>query len=87
MLQLTIGTLTITYSHILFFFSKNLQAAIYKAGSVCAAFLANIGTSDATVSFNGKSYHMPAWSVSILPDCKNVAFNTAKVCDRNFAIL
>lgn len=58
------------------------QAAVYKTSSgSCAAFLANIGTqSDATVTFNGKSYRLPAWSVSILPDCKNVAFNTAKVC-------
>lgn len=57
------------------------QAAVYKTGSVCAAFLANVDNkSDATVNFNGNSYHLPAWSVSILPDCKNVALNTAKVC-------
>ena len=58
------------------------QASEYKTSSgLCAAFLANIGTeSDATVTFNGNSYHLPAWSISILPDCKNVAFNTAKVC-------
>ncbi|KAG4979764.1 hypothetical protein JHK82_033015 [Glycine max] len=55
------------------------QAAVYKTGSVCAAFLANIATSDATVTFNGNSYHLPAWSVSILPDCKNVVLNTAKI--------
>ncbi|CAF2165272.1 unnamed protein product [Brassica napus] len=60
---------------------SNLEAAVYKTSSgSCAAFLANIGTqSDATVTFNGKSYRLPAWSVSILPDCKNVAFNTAKI--------
>ncbi|KAK0606316.1 hypothetical protein LWI29_036436 [Acer saccharum] len=60
---------------------SNLEATVYKTGSgVCAAFLANIGTqSDATVNFNGNSYRLPAWSVSILPDCKNVAFNTAKI--------
>ncbi|KAF7805571.1 beta-galactosidase 8 [Senna tora] len=58
----------------------NLEAAVYQTGSVCAAFLANFGTgSDATVNFNGNSYHLPAWSVSILPDCKNVALNTAKI--------
>ncbi|KAG4967304.1 hypothetical protein JHK87_032955 [Glycine soja] len=54
-------------------------AAVYKTGSVCSAFLANIATSDATVTFNGNSYHLPAWSVSILPDCKNVVLNTAKI--------
>ncbi|KAJ4969156.1 hypothetical protein NE237_015857 [Protea cynaroides] len=59
---------------------QNLEAHVYKTGSgICAAFLANVGTqSDATVNFNGNSYHLPAWSVSILPDCKNVVFNTAK---------
>ncbi|XP_020214621.1 beta-galactosidase 8 isoform X1 [Cajanus cajan] len=58
---------------------SNIEAAVYKTGAVCAAFLANIATSDATVTFNGKSYHLPAWSVSILPDCKNVVLNTAKI--------
>ncbi|XP_027346416.1 beta-galactosidase 8-like isoform X2 [Abrus precatorius] len=58
---------------------SNLEAAVYKTGAVCAAFLANIATSDATVKFNGNSYHLPAWSVSILPDCKNVVLNTAKI--------
>lgn len=57
------------------------QATVYKPESgLCAAFLANLGNqSDATVKFNGNSYHLPAWSVSILPDCKTVAVNTAKV--------
>lgn len=58
------------------------QASVYKTGTgSCAAFLANVRTnSDATVNFSGNSYHLPAWSVSILPDCKNVALNTAQVC-------
>jgi len=59
---------------------QNAEATVYKAGSVCAAFLANIdGQSDKTVTFNGKMYKLPAWSVSILPDCKNVVLNTAQV--------
>ncbi|KAI3903837.1 hypothetical protein MKW92_045816 [Papaver armeniacum] len=59
----------------------NLEGHVYKTeAGVCSAFLANIGTqSDATVNFNGNSYHLPAWSVSILPDCKNVIFNSAKI--------
>ncbi|KAF3638200.1 Beta-galactosidase [Capsicum annuum] len=58
-----------------------LEAHVYyKTSNDCAAFLANYGNnSDANVTFNGKSYFLPAWSVSILPDCKNVIFNTAKV--------
>ncbi|KAK7261372.1 hypothetical protein RIF29_27681 [Crotalaria pallida] len=58
----------------------NLEVAVYETGTVCAAFLANDGTtSDATINFRGNSYHVPAWSVSILPDCKNVVLNTAKI--------
>ncbi|CAI0468997.1 unnamed protein product [Linum tenue] len=46
----------------------------------CVAFLVNVDDKkDATVVFRNASYHLPAWSVSILPDCKNVVFNTAKV--------
>ncbi|KAK4483158.1 hypothetical protein RD792_010338 [Penstemon davidsonii] len=60
---------------------SNLEATVYKTESgLCAAFLANFGTqSAATVNFNGNSYQLPAWSVSILPDCKNVVLNTAKI--------
>ena len=69
----------------MYFIISKPQAAVYKTGSVCAAFLANVGTkSDVTVNFSGNSYHLPAWSVSILPDCKNVVLNTAKVCLINF---
>ncbi|TXG47309.1 hypothetical protein EZV62_026603 [Acer yangbiense] len=59
----------------------NLEAHIYyESSNECAAFLANYDNSaDANATFNGVSYFLPAWSVSILPDCKNVVFNTAKV--------
>jgi len=58
-----------------------VQANVYKDSTgTCAAFLANIDdVNDTVIVFQNKSYHLPAWSVSILPDCKNVAFNTAKV--------
>ncbi|XP_044475923.1 beta-galactosidase 16-like [Mangifera indica] len=45
----------------------------------CAAFLVNEGGQEVEVPFNNSSYTLPAESVSILPDCKNVIFNTAKV--------
>lgn len=46
----------------------------------CAAFIANLDDkNDKTVEFRDGSYMLPAWSVSILPDCKTVVFNTAKV--------
>ncbi|XP_049395367.1 beta-galactosidase 10 [Solanum stenotomum] len=57
------------------------EADVYEdASGACAAFLANMDDkNDKVVQFWHVSYHLPAWSVSILPDCKNVAFNTAKV--------
>ncbi|KAK9155177.1 hypothetical protein Sjap_002657 [Stephania japonica] len=46
----------------------------------CSAFLANIDERNTvSVTFRGRAYTLPPWSVSILPDCENVAFNTAKV--------
>lgn len=58
-----------------------MQADIYTDSSgTCAAFIANMDEeNDKIINFRNVSYHVPAWSVSILPDCKNVAFNTAKV--------
>lgn len=58
-----------------------LQAEVYTDSSGgCAAFISNVDDkNDKTVEFRNTSYHVPAWSVSILPDCKNVVFNTAKV--------
>lgn len=56
------------------------QGHVYSGNGYCAAFLANIdGSASATVQFQNQSYVLPAWSVSILPDCKNVVFNTAQV--------
>ncbi|KAJ6713278.1 BETA-GALACTOSIDASE 7 [Salix purpurea] len=49
-----------------------------EGGSSC--FLANVDSgNDKTINFQGMNYTVPAWSVSILPDCQNVAYNTAKV--------
>ncbi|KAK6923726.1 Glycoside hydrolase 35, catalytic domain, partial [Dillenia turbinata] len=46
----------------------------------CVAFLANIDdVNDKTIVFRNMSYHVPAWSVSILKDCKNEVYNSAKV--------
>lgn len=57
------------------------QAHVYssEAGD-CAAFLSNYDTkSSVRVMFNNMHYNLPPWSISILPDCRNVVFNTAKV--------
>nr|GMC50374.1 beta-galactosidase 5 [Ipomoea batatas] len=57
------------------------EASIFSDGKgKCAAFLANLDTkSAARVVFNNRHHKLPPWSVSILPDCNNVVFNTAKV--------
>ncbi|KAL8141206.1 hypothetical protein V2J09_007227 [Rumex salicifolius] len=57
------------------------QATEFSSGQgVCAAFLSNYHpTAEARITYNNAHYDLPAWSISILPDCKNVVFNTAKV--------
>lgn len=57
------------------------QAHVFSNGKgSCAAFLANYDTNSAArIMFNKMHYNLPPWSISILPDCKNVVFNTAKV--------
>lgn len=57
------------------------QAHVFSSDSGgCAAFLSNYNTKQAArVKFNNIQYSLPPWSISILPDCKNVVFNTAQV--------
>ncbi|RCV22610.1 hypothetical protein SETIT_4G234100v2 [Setaria italica] len=57
------------------------KAYVFKSsGGACAAFLSNYKTNaPATVVFNGRRYELPAWSISVLPDCKTAVFNTATV--------
>ncbi|KAL2246503.1 UNVERIFIED_CONTAM: Beta-galactosidase 3 [Sesamum indicum] len=57
------------------------QAHVYSSESGdCAAFLSNYDTKSAVrVMFNNMHYNLPPWSISILPDCRNAVFNTAKV--------
>lgn len=59
-----------------------MQAWIYEKPDekVCVAFLTNIHPKmDVTVSFRGTNYFLPRHSISILPDCKTVVFNTQRV--------
>ncbi|PKI59472.1 hypothetical protein CRG98_020103 [Punica granatum] len=57
------------------------QAHVFSSTSGgCAAFLSNYRTnSNVRVTFRNRHYDLPPWSISILPDCVNEAFNTAKV--------
>ncbi|GFY98448.1 beta-galactosidase 4 [Actinidia rufa] len=57
-----------------------MRTLLILSKSSCAAFLANYNTdSPAKVMFQNMQYDLPPWSVSILPDCKNAVFNTARV--------
>ncbi|KAL1543809.1 beta-galactosidase 16-like [Salvia divinorum] len=60
------------------------QAYVYKRETnECAAFLVNTdGAYDANVQFQNQTYKIPQKSISILPDCKTEAFNTAKVSSK-----
>ncbi|CAI9103760.1 OLC1v1002304C1 [Oldenlandia corymbosa var. corymbosa] len=57
------------------------QAYVFSSTSGgCAAFLSNYHSNSAvTVTFRNRKYQLPPWSISILPDCKNDVFNTARV--------
>ncbi|CAN1314602.1 Beta-galactosidase 5 [Linum perenne] len=45
----------------------------------CAAFLTNYHPNHtAKVTYNNLPYDLPPWSISILPDCRTVVYNTAK---------
>ncbi|XP_065867810.1 beta-galactosidase 3-like [Euphorbia lathyris] len=57
------------------------QAHVFSSDSGdCAAFLSNFHPkATAKVTFKNMHYTLPPWSISILPDCKNVVFNTAQV--------
>ncbi|KAL3514688.1 hypothetical protein ACH5RR_027405 [Cinchona calisaya] len=60
------------------------EAHVFSSGNGnCAAFLSNYNSSSAVrVMFNNMHYNLPPWSISILPDCKNVVFNSAKVASQ-----
>ncbi|KAL6974534.1 hypothetical protein U1Q18_028719 [Sarracenia purpurea var. burkii] len=59
---------------------NNLEVHEFRSKSACAAFLANYNTrSPAKVTFQNMQYDVPPWSISILPDCKNAVFNTARI--------
>ncbi|XP_050285611.1 beta-galactosidase 1 [Quercus robur] len=57
------------------------EAHVFKSKSgACAAFLANYNPKTfAKVAFGNMHYNLPPWSISILPDCKNTVYNTARV--------
>ncbi|AQK48887.1 Beta-galactosidase 5 [Zea mays] len=60
--------------------ARGMLAHVFQSPSGCAAFLANYNSNSyANVVFNNEQYSLPHWSISILPDCKNVVFNSVTV--------
>ncbi|RLN22391.1 beta-galactosidase precursor [Panicum miliaceum] len=58
---------------------KNVTVTKYTFGDSSVCFINNqFGDRDVNVTL-GATHLVPAWSVSILPDCKTVAYNTAKI--------
>ncbi|KAH6781303.1 beta galactosidase 1 [Perilla frutescens var. frutescens] len=59
----------------------NQEAHVFRSrNGACAAFLANYDQhATATVSLWNRHYNLPPWSISILPDCKNTVYNTARI--------
>ncbi|PSR99642.1 Beta-galactosidase [Actinidia chinensis var. chinensis] len=56
------------------------QARVFTGRGTCAAFLSNFDSNSAAmVTFNNMHYNLPPWSISILPDCRNAVFNTARL--------
>ncbi|XP_074580916.1 beta-galactosidase 11-like [Curcuma longa] len=68
-------------------YGKGFEAWTYENPDMkaCAAFLTNTNRrTDGTVNFRGENYFLPRRSISILADCKTVAYNTQKVnCQHN----
>ncbi|CAN6934511.1 unnamed protein product [Brassica oleracea] len=66
--------------HMIMMLPLTNMATIYKTEEGSSCFFGNGNeNSDATISFQGESYVVPAWSVTILLDCKNEAYNTANI--------
>ncbi|XP_051132245.1 beta-galactosidase 15-like isoform X1 [Andrographis paniculata] len=59
---------------------NNSSRTIYAYNGTETCFFGNANPkNDTTFTYKGINLKVPAWSVSILPDCKNEAYNTAKV--------
>ncbi|KAG5062389.1 hypothetical protein AAZX31_02G067000 [Glycine max] len=61
-------------------YGNQMTATIFSYAGQSVCFLGNAHPSmDANINFQNTQYTIPAWSVSILPDCYTEVYNTAKV--------
>ncbi|KAA8534750.1 hypothetical protein F0562_029808 [Nyssa sinensis] len=72
---------TLTYGNIsTTTLDNSVSVTTYTTNETCSCFIGNANTTtDVTLNLQGIDYTVPAWSVSILPDCKKEVYNTAKV--------
>ncbi|XP_073155787.1 beta-galactosidase 15-like [Henckelia pumila] len=63
-------------------------ATIYTLNGTSSCFLGNSNrTNEAIMTINGIDHIVPAWSVTILPDCKTEAYNTAKIVTQSSVLV
>ncbi|XP_062166454.1 beta-galactosidase 15-like [Alnus glutinosa] len=61
-------------------YGNMMTATIYSYDGKSSCFFGNANSKDdATINFENTMYTVPAWSVTILPDCFTEVYNTAKV--------
>ncbi|KAF8396486.1 hypothetical protein HHK36_018109 [Tetracentron sinense] len=61
-------------------FGNSVSVTAFDFNGTSSCFFGNANsTADANITFQGNQYVVPAWSVSILPDCKKEVYNTARV--------
>ncbi|OAY42814.1 beta-galactosidase 15 [Manihot esculenta] len=61
-------------------YQNNTYVTIFAHQGKRSCFFSNTDEkNDRTLTFEGSNYFIPAWSVSILPDCYTEVYNTAKV--------
>ncbi|EYU41564.1 hypothetical protein ABFS82_10G046800 [Erythranthe guttata] len=61
-------------------YGRMMSSTVYSLNGTRVCFLGNANNKDdITINFEGRKYTVPAWSVSILPDCVTEVYNTARV--------
>ncbi|KAL9244855.1 hypothetical protein vseg_018576 [Gypsophila vaccaria] len=67
-------------------FGPELEARYYEKNNLCAAFIWNNHTHESLkATFKGKEHTIPPKSISILPDCKTVVYNTDHILSQHNA--
>nr|GMD36354.1 beta-galactosidase 15-like [Ipomoea batatas] len=61
-------------------YGRMMSSTVYEYKEKRVCFLGNANDKDdISITFEGRNYTTPAWSVTILPDCKTEVYNTARV--------